>query len=144
MRLSTRGKYALEALLFLGHGNKREKLISLNTISGETGISAGYLEQLFRPLKKNGIIKSIKGKYGGYRLAIPADKITVGDILLCAEGPLSLVKCAESDSCTRKERCPTHRVWEVAYKKTSQTINSITLNDLICDYDARLKKAGSS
>lgn len=144
MRLSTRGKYALEALLFLGHRSREKNLISLNTISEETGISAGYLEQLFRPLKKSGIIKSQKGKYGGYSLTRPADEITVGDILLCAEGPLSLVKCAESDSCERKEWCLTHKVWETAYKKTSETIESITLDDLILDYDARLKKEGAS
>ena len=143
MRLSTRGQYALEALLFLGHGGLEGHIISLNTISGETGISAGYLEQLFHSMKKSGIVQSQKGKYGGYSLAKSAEKITVGDILLCVEGPLSLVRCAESDCCARQELCLTHKVWEAAYKKTRQAMESVTLDDLIGDYDARLKKAGT-
>ncbi len=141
MRISTRGKYALEALVFLGYEQKADSPVSLGYISEKTQISEGYLEQLFRFIKKSGIVVSQKGKCGGYLLAKPADKITIYDILISAEGPLSLVRCADSEYCKRQDKCLTHKVWESAYGKITKTLNSITLDDLICDYQLKLKKA---
>jgi len=144
MRLSTRGKYALEALVYLGYSCPKDATMSLHSISEETGISAGYLEQLFRFLKATGIVESKKGKYGGYRLAKPADSITVGDIFFCVEGPLSLVKCLDNDCCERKPECITFELWKSGYDEIKSTINAITLQKLIDDYNSELKKVGVS
>jgi Rrf2 family iron-sulfur cluster assembly transcriptional regulator len=141
MRLSTRGKYALEALVFLSYKSDNEETMSLNAIGEATGISDGYLEQLFRNLKKDGIVKSKKGKYGGYYLAKPAQDITVGDVLLSVEGPLSLVRCSESETCKRQAKCLTHKLWDAAYIKLKETISEISIAMLVADYSARLKKA---
>ncbi len=141
MRLSTRGKYALEALVFMAHELKNQQYISLNTISEATGISDGYLEQLFRSLKKDSLVLSKKGKYGGYYFAKQIDDITVNDVLHSVEGHLSLVRCTESKTCTRKSRCLTHNLWDAAYKKIKSTINEITISMLLEDYEQRLKKA---
>jgi Rrf2 family protein len=143
MRLSTRGKYALEALVYLGWHSKAQETMSLNKIGEATGISDGYLEQLFRSLKKDGIVSSKKGKYGGYYLNKPADDITVGDVLISVEGPLSLVRCTESETCQRQVKCLTHKLWDSAYSKIKTTISSISIAMLIEDYEKRLKKAGT-
>ncbi len=142
MRLSTRGKYALEALVFMGHETKSEEKLSLNSISRATGISDGYLEQLFRNLKKDGIVLSKKGKYGGYYFAKPIKDITVGDVLNSVEGHLSLVRCTESETCTRQGSCLTHKLWDAAYTKITSTIDTISIATLTKDYEDRLSKVG--
>ncbi len=144
MRLSTKGRYTLEALVVLGLRCSEGESMSLSSIGREAGLSERYLEHLFRKLKRQNILTSKKGKYGGYCLSRDADKITVGEILVCVEGPLSLVRCSESDSCERKEWCLTHKLWDKAYDRISQTIDSITLHDLVQDYKAKLEKAGAS
>ena len=144
MRLSTRGKYALEAMVYLGHKSKDDSTISLNVISENAQISEGYLEQLFRLLKKDNIVVSKKGKYGGYSLARPAKDISVGEIILSVEGHISLVRCSESDSCTRKKDCYTHKLWEKAYEMIKITINEISLGDVINEYEIKLEKADVS
>ena len=144
MRLSTKGRYTLESLVVLGLRCSEGESMSLSAIGHETGLSERYLEHLFRKLKRQNILISKKGKYGGYSLSRDADKITIGEILVCVEGPLSLVKCSESDTCERKEWCLTHKLWDEAYDRISRTIDGITLNDLVKDYRAKLEKAGTS
>ncbi len=90
MRISTRGRYSLEALLYMTIMNTAGETLSTRTISEATGISSGYLEQLFIPLKQAGILDGSRGPKGGYRLALPATVISVGTILRCMENSLHI------------------------------------------------------
>lgn len=87
MKLSTRAKYGLKALIDLGLYSEKEA-VSLQSIAGRQNISVSYLEQLMALLKKAGLVKSIRGAAGGYFLGRPAEEISVGDILRVLEGGL--------------------------------------------------------
>ena len=85
MKLSTRAKYGLKALIDLGLYSEKEA-VSLQSIAGRQNISVSYLEQLMALLKKAGLVKSVRGAAGGYFLGRPAEEISVGDILRVLEG----------------------------------------------------------
>ena len=87
MKLSTRAKYGLKALIDLGLYSEKEA-VSLQSIAGRQNISVSYLEQLMALLKKAGLVKSVRGAAGGYFLGRPAEEISVGDILRVLEGGL--------------------------------------------------------
>lgn len=140
MRLSTKGRYALEALVMLGYMDGGMKNISTKSISIETKISQSYLEQLFALLKKSSIIISKKGKNGGYMLAKPAADIKVGDIFRAVEGSLSFVKCLEKDCCNRSGYCSTKCLWTKIYENINSVVDNITLQYLINQYKKRLSK----
>jgi len=95
VRISTKGQYSLEALLYLAMLPGKD-FISTRSIADATGISEGYLEQLFIPLRKAGIIRGSRGKRGGYVPGREPERITVGDILRTAEGILEPVNCIKS------------------------------------------------
>ncbi|MCK5130096.1 MAG: Rrf2 family transcriptional regulator [Clostridiales bacterium] len=139
MRLSTKGRYSLEALVMLGflsqgmHAN-----ISLKHISQETEISEGYLEQLFNKLKKSEILISKRGKDGGYQLAKPPSDITIGSIFRSVEGSLSPVKCLDTDCCDRSEFCLTRCFWTEINDEINQVIDTLVLSELIETYRKNL------
>ena len=89
MKLSTRARYGLKALIDLGLHSANEA-ISLQSIAERQDISTSYLEQLMAMLKKAGLVKSSRGAYGGYQLGKPADEISVGEVLRVLEGSLGL------------------------------------------------------
>ncbi|MBU4362714.1 Rrf2 family transcriptional regulator, partial [bacterium] len=94
MKLSTRGRYALRAMIDLAQNQYNNlKPISLRDISLRQEISLQYLEQLFNKLKKADLVKSTRGAGGGYLLAKEAEKINAGDIIRAVEGPIVLVDC---------------------------------------------------
>ncbi len=142
MRISTRGRYSLEAVLFLAL-LPEETLVSTREISAETGISDGYLEQLFIPLKKAGIISGVRGAQGGYRLGKPAGDITVGDILRAVEGPLAPVACLESESCSSESVCKTRYTWGKLYTEIQECIDAIRISDLVDAYEAMEEAEGA-
>jgi len=129
MRISTRGRYSLEALLFLAL-LPEERYASTREISAQTGISDGYLEQLFIPLKKAGIIRGIRGPTGGYLPGRNPELITVGDILRSVEGSLAPVACIDSGSCPSESECLSRHTWDRLYREISSCIDGITLADL--------------
>lgn len=140
MRLSTKGRYSLEAMVMLGYKDGENCNISIKTISSETKISVRYLEQLFSLLKKNSLIISHKGKTGGYTLAKPAADITVGDIFRAVEGTLSFVKCLEDECCSHSEFCLTKCLWTKIYENINNVIDNISLQYLINQYKEKLSK----
>ena len=85
MKLSTKGRYGLRALIDLALYSDNEEAVSIESISERQHISDSYLEQLMRKLKKEGLIQSVRGAQGGYRLAKPAEEISVGDVLRARE-----------------------------------------------------------
>lgn len=136
MKLSTKGRYGVKAMLDLAMHND-EGYIALNSIAERQEISENYLEQLFAVLKKAGIVKSIRGSHGGYVLGQSPDKITVGSILRALEGSLAPVDCVmenDPEKCQRACSCVTRPVWEKIRDSVNSVVDSITLADLVEDY----------
>ena len=136
MKLSTKGRYGVKAMLDLALHNS-EGLIVLKNIAERQQISENYLEQLFATLRKAGLVNSIRGSQGGYVLANSPGNITVGSILRALEGSLAPVECVlEKDpaSCNRADRCVTKQLWTKIRDSVNQVVDSITLEDLIEDY----------
>ncbi len=139
MKVSTKGRYGLKAMVDLAVHCNNETCVSLKSIAERQGISEAYLEQLMAVLKKSGFIKSIRGAQGGYILKKTAEEISVGDILRALEGPLNVVECVSdkgniscgSGTC---KKCVTKNVWEKISDSLSEVVNSISLKNLVDDY----------
>jgi len=132
MKLSTKGKYGVKALFELAM-HEGAGPMSLRSIADRQGLSEHYLEQLAAPLRKAGLITSIRGAQGGYVLGRPADQITVGDVIRVLEGPIGFADCSVENEpgpdCAA--RCVVHGVWEKVTRQIVQVIDSITLQDLV-------------
>ncbi|MFZ5351669.1 MAG: RrF2 family transcriptional regulator [Bacillota bacterium] len=135
MKISTKGRYGLRAILDLAIYSRGEHM-PLKNIAERQSISESYLEQVFAMLKKAGLVSSIKGSQGGYVLAKEAVEITVGDILRAMEGELTVTdKKHEADSCkNRLEVCITNEVWNKMDLAVNSLIDKITLEDLLEEY----------
>jgi Rrf2 family protein len=129
MRISTKGRYSLEALLYLALLPPGE-YTSVRDIADHTGISDGYLEQLFIPLKKTGLISSARGPSGGYLPGRKLKNISVGDILRAVEGPLEPVACLDSEKCPNERWCLSRHTWGKLYKEIVNFVDSLSLADL--------------
>ena len=108
--------------------------ITLNSISERQGVSIGYLEQLMVPLKKEGLIRSVRGAQGGYLLARDPKDIPVGDIIRALEGPIAPVACVSEDypeECDRAEGCVTRLVWAKVRDSIVEVLDSLTLYALV-------------
>jgi len=136
MKISTKGRYGLEALVDLAiHAS--EGHTSLKSISDRQEISENYLEQLFVVLRRKGIVDSIRGAQGGYKLSKASEEITVGDVLHALEGPLAPVQCiikGEKSACERYETCVTRTLWERVMSELDSVASSISLADLVDSY----------
>lgn len=134
MRISTRGSYALEAVMAIALCPENQT-VSIREISERTQISDNYLEQIFSLLRKNKIITSSRGAYGGYQLARSAGKITVGDVLRATEKTISPVLCAEDGlACKKGTHCVTRNVWCKLYKTITDTVDTVSIADLVRDF----------
>jgi Rrf2 family protein len=136
MRISTKGRYSLEALLYLalleGNGRSRDSFASTREIAENIGYSEGYLEQLFIPLRKAGLIQGVRGPQGGYYLGKKPADISAGDILRAVEGPLQPAACVDESTCPSAKACPSRRTWYAIYECITDTVDAINLADL-CD-----------
>ncbi|GHU76308.1 AsnC family transcriptional regulator [Clostridia bacterium] len=144
MKLSTRSRYGLRAMVLVGAQGGEN--ISIKSIAESLGLSEAYLEQLFSPLKTAGIIGAARGARGGYFLAKEPKDISVGDILRTLEGSLCPVECLEdgSDECHCGDncgtRCVTKNVWERMYDGINNAVNAISLQHLISEYNTEMIK----
>ena len=120
MRITTKGRYALRAVLYLAKSNQ-DKPISIKQIAQEEQISPEFLEQIFFKLKKTDLIRSVRGPGGGFILNRPIDQITVKALFDAVGEGLDLTPCTacDSDPCVRAEECVAHDVWQ----EVSQKIN---------------------
>ncbi len=135
MKLSTKGRYGLKAMFELSL-HEQNGPVPLKHIAKKQNISEQYLEQIFSNLRKSNLVKSVRGSQGGYLLAKKAIDITVGDILTVLEGPVSLSDCVlDEDKCENSDKCVTKVVWEKIKKGIEDVIDSITLQDMIDDYN---------
>lgn len=146
MKLTTRGRYGLRAVLDLAV-NSGDEAVALSQIADRQGISMNYLEQLIAKLKKSGIVNGIRGAQGGYILAMPADEISVGDILRALEGDLSPVDCSELNEgdtpCSSADICVTKYVWKRISDSINDTVDGIMLSDLVDESKKILAEAGN-
>jgi Rrf2 family protein len=134
MKLSTKSTYGLRAMLNIALGEEKAP-VSINDIARKEGISVAYLEQLLNRLRRAGLIESIRGPKGGYRLADNPDKLTVRDIVKTLDGDIVPVHCIEAKKspkgvCKRTKGCVPKIVWFKLHKAIDDCLNSITLEDL--------------
>jgi len=131
MKLSTRGRYGVRAMLELAmHGGKGP--IPLRELASRQEISAKYLEQLLIPLKGAGLVKSVRGARGGYLLAKPSDQISLYDIVRSLEGPLAPVECVQDPNyCDRVGGCTVHLVWGEMGAMLVDFLSNLTLADMV-------------
>lgn len=131
MMISTKGRYALRVMLDLAQQPAGE-YISLKSISQRQAVSMKYMEAIVATLNKAGMVESLRGKKGGYRLTRSADKYTIGEILKLTEGSLAPVTCLECENpCQRAESCITRPMWLELNKLIDDYLESKTLADLL-------------
>jgi Rrf2 family iron-sulfur cluster assembly transcriptional regulator len=134
MRLSTKGRYAVMAMVDLAkHG--RGSPISLAEIAERQEISLSYLEQLFAKLRAGGLVRSVRGPGGGYLLAHGADCTRISDIILAVDEPIRATRCtpgAPEGCAANKSRCLTHDLWEELGNQIHLYLSSVTLAD-VCE-----------
>jgi Rrf2 family protein len=134
MKISTKGRYALNIMVDLAKNSTDEKYISLTEISKRLEISNKYLEQIISALNKNNLVLSTRGNNGGYKLAKKPEEYIIGDILRATEGNLSPLDCLSNgsvNSCPKKHRCATLSFWQGLDKAIEDYVDSKTLADLI-------------
>jgi Rrf2 family iron-sulfur cluster assembly transcriptional regulator len=134
MRLSTKGRYAVMAMVDLArHSNGNP--VSLAEIAERQEISLSYLEQLFAKLRRGGLVKSVRGPGGGYLLAHDRDTTRISDIILAVDEPIRAIRCTPglSIGCRGdRSRCLTHDLWEELSNQIHLYLSSVTLGD-VCE-----------
>ena len=134
MRLSTKGRYAVMAMADLAK-NGSGRAVSLAEIATRQEISLSYLEQLFARLRKGGLVKSIRGPGGGYRLAKGPEETVVADIVLAVDEPIRATRCAAHGTprgcMTGGARCLTHDLWEDLGAEIHRYLAGVSLADVI-------------
>lgn len=132
MKISTKGKYALRIVVELAEAGS-DKYTSIKSISEHQGISEKYLEHIIVILHRAGVVRSIRGAGGGYKLAKSPSQYTVGMILRIIDGSLAPVTCLDNEDsqCTNCGDCVTLYVWEKIYEAVSNVVDSITIQDII-------------
>ncbi len=132
MRLTTKGRYAVTAMLDLAINEERGP-ITLSEISGRQEISLSYLEQLFSKLRKQGLVKSSRGPGGGYQLAQEAERISISQIILAVDEVIDVRRCKGEGNCQGDRSCLTHDLWTNLSEQIQDFLGSITLGQLIED-----------
>ena len=137
MMISAKSRYALRVMVDLAQHNSGE-FIPVKEIATRQGISLKYLESIMVTMSKAGIIKGLRGKGGGYKLALDPMDITVGRILKVTEKSLAPVSCLEiqPNPCKRSPVCKTVRVWQEMYRVVDEYIESVTIADLVDEIDS--------
>ncbi|SIO03586.1 transcriptional regulator, BadM/Rrf2 family [Sulfurivirga caldicuralii] len=130
MKLTSRGRYAVTAMLDMALRDPEER-ITLNEISQRQDISLSYLEQIFARLRKGGLVTSMRGPGGGYRLARPPAEISVADIIHAVDEVLDARYCNGGRDCHNGSECLSHQLWNDLSEKIESYLHGITLQGLI-------------
>ncbi|MCP3688785.1 MAG: Rrf2 family transcriptional regulator [Gammaproteobacteria bacterium] len=145
MRLSTKGRYAVTAMMDIALHEKQGPL-TLADISQCQGISLSYLEQLFARLRKHGLVEGVRGPGGGYRLAQDASSISIADIISSVDEKLDMTSCGGKGDCSQGAKCLSHYLWaDLSHKlyeflsniKLDQYLNRPEINELVIKQDAQ-------
>ena len=130
MRLTTKGRYAVTAMLDLAIHNDQGP-ISLADISTRQCISLSYLEQLFARLRKQGLVTSTRGPGGGYTLSRPPAELAIADVISAVDEKLDTRRCGGGEDCQNEERCLTHELWSDLSDRIHTFLANITLQDVM-------------
>jgi len=128
MKVSKKSQYGLRAMVYLAKNSSPKTLCSIKKISKAEDIPFDFLEKIMGELERAGLVKAQKGVAGGYFLAKPAKKITPGDIVAILEEDMTLVHCA---GCPMAGGCTSEDVWDEVQESLDNTLNAVTLADLI-------------
>jgi Rrf2 family iron-sulfur cluster assembly transcriptional regulator len=133
VKLSTKGRYAVMAMVDLAR-HAQAKPVSLSDIATRQEISLSYLEQLFARLRRAGLVKSVRGPGGGYRLARGSAETRVSEIILAVDEPIKATRCTEmgATGCRAdRSKCLTHDLWEELGNQIHTFLSSVTLLDVL-------------
>lgn len=133
MKMTTKGKYGLRAMIDLAVNDGDTQYIPLNHISARQQISEPYLERLMAKMRKADLVVTQRGTQGGYKLARSIEEISVKDILEAVDEPMNLTDCVDGEDgqCSVKRCCPSRLVWQKMSESISEVARSITLHTLI-------------
>jgi Rrf2 family protein len=130
MKLSAKARYAVRILLDLSTHDAGGPVRTAD-ISARTGVSARFIEQILKPLKKDALVKSTRGASGGYILSENPEDISLARVIRAVEGGLSLTQCCETPgTCQRIENCASHRAWMRVTRVMEEELESIRIKDL--------------
>ena len=134
MRLTTKGRFAVTAMIDLGLRSTNGP-VALAAISSRQQISLSYLEQLFGKLRRAELVESTRGPGGGYSLGRPSDEITVADIITAVDEPIDATGCGGRENCMGDDngKCMTHDLWAALNTKMIDFLSSISLKKLVDD-----------
>lgn len=140
MRLSTRGRYAVMAMVEMAAREQRGEAcdqgrpVTLNEIAAAQHLSVAYLEQLFGRLRRAGLVASARGPGGGYRLARPANQIPIAQVVEAADEPIVATRCEDGGpGCLDGQRCWTHDLWVELGLQIRLFLGGVTLADVVED-----------
>ena len=133
MKLTTRARYAVMAMVDLT-ATSRGAPVTLSAIAERQDISLSYLEQIFARLRRAGLVNSVRGPGGGYRLARDAGRISINDVVTAVTQPIRATRCGElaSSGCLRdRRRCMTHDLWDALGQEINRFLSSVSLADVV-------------
>ncbi|KAB2825227.1 Fe-S cluster assembly transcriptional regulator IscR [Aliivibrio finisterrensis] len=136
MKLTSKGRYAVTAMLDVAL-HAQEGPVPLADISERQGISLSYLEQLFSRLRKAGLVASVRGPGGGYRLGLKPEEIAVGMVISAVDESVDATKCHGKEGCQGGTRCLTHTLWRDLSSRISSFLDGITLGELMVDNEVQ-------
>lgn len=135
MRLTTKGRFAVTAMLDLALNEAKDsensRPVTLAGISERQAISLSYLEQLFSRLRRQGLVTSVRGPGGGYRLAKPHGEISVSHIIAAVDELIDATQCGGQENCHDAGRCMTHDLWATLNDKILDYLSGVTLAELV-------------
>lgn len=130
MRLTTKGRYAVTAILDLAF-HQDQGPVSLAAISERQCISLSYLEQLFAKLRRNGVVNSTRGPGGGYKLQRSTDEISVSDVILAVDESCHVANCDDLEGCQGDYQCLTHDLWQELSNEIRNFLDGISLTEIM-------------
>ena len=133
MQLTTKGRYAVTAMLDLASNNS-SRPVTLDMISQRQNISLSYLEQLFAKLRKASLVKSIRGPGGGYLLNVNPVDVTLTEIIEAVDENIDLRRCHGSKNCLRGKQCLSHHLWCEVSDQIRGFLSSRNLQQVMDDY----------
>lgn len=139
MRLTTKSRYAVTAMLDIAYYD-RGNPISLPEIAERQGISLSYLEQLFSRLKKSGLVESIKGPGGGYKLSKNANDIAISEVIKAVDESVETTACNGKANCHNNQQCLSHNLWEDLGAEINNFLSDVTLQQVILKNNSNVKE----
>ena len=136
MRLTSKGRYAVTAMLDVAL-HAEQGPVPLADISERQAISLSYLEQLFSRLRKQGLVASVRGPGGGYRLGLPAHEISIGQVIAAVNESVDATRCHGEHGCQGGTQCLTHSLWRDLSALISNFLDEITLGELVSQAEVK-------